>query len=153
MQNVAQAGEMVAVAASEADVATLLQEIAPTYPDLIAIAAINGPESVVVSGVREALDALCETLSRQAIKHERLAIPVAAHSPLMRPILTEFAPLTEQVHYATPTITLISNVTGEIAPREVATADFLRRHLLQPVRFAQSMQTIAALGVTCLVEI
>lgn len=153
MQNVAQAGGMVAVTASEADVTTLLQEIVPMYPDMVAIAAINGPESVVVSGVREALDALCAALRLQAIKHERLAIPVAAHSPLMRPVLAEFAPLTEQVHYATPTITLISNVTGEIATSEVTTAEYWRRHLLQPVRFAQSMQTIATLEVDCLVEI
>ncbi|MGH8693242.1 MAG: beta-ketoacyl synthase N-terminal-like domain-containing protein, partial [Burkholderiales bacterium] len=137
MQNVAQAGEMAAVAASEAYVATLLQELAPTYKDLVTIAAINGPESVVISGVREALEAICETLRRQAIKYERLAVPVAAHSPLMRPVLNEFGPITRQVRYATPTITLISNVTGEIATSEVATAEYWSRHLLQPVRFAQ----------------
>src|SRR5581483_9445789 len=63
-------GAMASVRASEAHVAAA---IAP-YADQVAIAALNGPESVVVSGVATAVEAVIRDLDAEGIETRRLAI-------------------------------------------------------------------------------
>lgn len=145
-------GEMVAVNASAATVTELLQTMDLPEVDRVTIATINGPQNVVVSGIPKALDRLCEVLAAAGIKHERLAIPVAAHSPLMASVLPEYIPITQQIDYATPRYTFISNVTGGVVTDEIATSEYWCRHLVQPVRFAAGMQAIDELGADILIE-
>lgn len=149
-------GEMVAVNASEAQVAELLQTIdwpeENGGPKSVTIATLNGPKNLVISGVTTALDLVCERFAVAGIKHERLAIPVAAHSPLMASVLPEYTPITQQIDYAEPRYTFISNVTGGVVTEEVATAEYWCRHLVQPVRFAEGMQIIEDLGANIFIE-
>ncbi|MFN8488411.1 MAG: amino acid adenylation domain-containing protein [Caldilineaceae bacterium] len=156
LQAVQPNGGMVSVNASEAEILQLLQTLDSEQPDepvaQVALATINGPQSVVISGNVEALERVCRALGAARIKHERLTIPVAAHSPLMESVLQEFIPITAQITYAKPRYTLISNVTGGVVTDEIATPTYWHRHLVQPVRFAEGMQTINALGATILIE-
>ena len=75
---------MVAVAAAEHEVAPLLREG-------VAIAAINAPESVVISGAQTAVSAIAQRLAQQGRRVHPLAVSHAFHSPLMEPMLEEFA--------------------------------------------------------------
>ena len=149
MQQLPSGGEMVAVMASFEKVNQL---IAP-YTETVAIAAINGPESVVISGAAEAIKTVTDSLEAEGIKTKQLQVSHAFHSPLMEPMLAEFEAVASQISYNQPRIPLISNVTGAIAPESIATASYWVNHVRQPVKFAQSMETLHQQGYEVFLEI
>ncbi|MCT2585114.1 SDR family NAD(P)-dependent oxidoreductase [Actinophytocola sp. S1-96] len=124
-------GAMVAVAAAEA-------EVLPLLTDGVAVAAVNGPESVVVSGVEAEVMAVVERLG---CRHTRLRVSHAFHSPLMDPMLDEFRTVAESVTYHEPRIPLVSSV---------ADPDYWVRQVREPVRFHD---TVRRTGATRFVEI
>ncbi|WP_372012941.1 SDR family NAD(P)-dependent oxidoreductase [Tistrella mobilis] len=121
----------------------------------VAIAAINAPEQTVVSGEAKAVDALCARLAdRHDIRnHTRLDVSHAFHSPLMAPMLDDFRQVAAGIGYALPTRAFVSSLTGQLAMREVATADYWVRHVAEPVRFADAMATLGRLGLGAALEI
>jgi malonyl CoA-acyl carrier protein transacylase len=149
MQQLASGGEMVAVMASLEKVNQL---IAP-YTEKVAIAAINGPESVVISGESEAIGTLLKSLESLRIKTKVLQVSHAFHSPLMEPMLVEFEAVANEITYNQPLTPLISNVTGTIAGDSITTASYWVNHVRQPVKFAQSMETLHQEGYEVFLEI
>jgi acyl transferase domain-containing protein/acyl carrier protein len=121
--------------------------------DHVAIAAINGPKSIVISGDGEAVQRVCSHLESQGVKTKPLAVSHAFHSPLMQPMIAEFRQVAAGVTYTFPKIDLISNLTGELVVEEIATPDYWCDHILQPVMFAASMATLADRGYDVLLEI
>ncbi|MDJ0715613.1 MAG: beta-ketoacyl synthase N-terminal-like domain-containing protein [Prochloraceae cyanobacterium] len=149
MQQLPQGGEMVAVMASEEKVNQL---IAP-YRNQVAIAAINGPESIVISGRAEAIRTLCDSLESLGVKTKQLQVSHAFHSPLMEAMLAEFKTIAARITYNRPQIPLLSNVTGTTADESIATASYWVNHVRQPVKFAQSMETLHQEGYEVFLEI
>ncbi|WP_193200202.1 type I polyketide synthase [Nostoc sp. MG11] len=149
MQQLASGGEMVAVMAS---LETVNQLIAP-YTQKVAIAAINGPESIVISGESQAIATLLKSLESQGIKTKVLQVSHAFHSPLMEPMLAEFEAVANQITYYQPRIPLISNVTGRRADDSITTATYWVNHVRQPVKFAQSIETLHQQGYEIFLEI
>ncbi len=78
---------MAAIFTNEARVS---QAIAP-YADQVSIAALNGPENVVISGTGEVVGALVNAFEAKGIKSRPLTVSHAFHSPLVEPMLDEFA--------------------------------------------------------------
>jgi malonyl CoA-acyl carrier protein transacylase len=149
MQALPEDGEMVAVFADESKV----QAVIEPYSQDVAIAAINGPQSTVISGKREVVEAAIATLKAQGIKAKKLTVSHAFHSPLMEPMLEAFKHVASEIPYSSPKIKLISNVTGELATDEVANPDYWCRHVRQAVRFATGMETLHQQKYELLVEI
>ncbi|OKH26445.1 type I polyketide synthase [Chroogloeocystis siderophila] len=149
MQALPQDGEMVAVFASEAQVAAAIQP----YAQAVAIAAINGPQSIVISGQCQAVQAVVASLQAAGVKTKKLQVSHAFHSPLMEPMLAAFERVAADVTYSSPNIELISNVTGKIATEELATPEYWCRHVRQPVRFAASIETLYQQGYKVFVEV
>ncbi|WP_309731615.1 type I polyketide synthase, partial [Chamaesiphon sp. OTE_75_metabat_556] len=149
MQNLSAEGEMVAVMASAAVVDRL---IAP-FIGSVAIAAINGAKNVVISGEAEAISAIIDNLELQGIETNRLQVSHAFHSPLMAPMLAEFAAIANRITYNQPLVPLISNLTGNRADNSIATANYWVSHVSQPVKFAQSMETLNQAGYQIFLEI
>ena len=107
MQQLPSGGEMVSVMASESQVKEAIKE----YTSQVTIAAVNGPESIVISGESGAIATICDILKSTGIKTKKLQVSHAFHSPLMEPMLTEFEAVAKQITYNEPKIPLISNVT------------------------------------------
>ncbi|NET57684.1 MAG: aminotransferase class III-fold pyridoxal phosphate-dependent enzyme [Symploca sp. SIO2E6] len=149
MQQLPAGGGMVSLLASESQV----KEVMANYSSQVAIAAINGPESVVISGVSEAIAEICSKLEAMGIKTKPLQVSHAFHSSLMEPMLTEFAAIAKEITYHQPRIPLISNVTGKLATEEISTPEYWINHIRQPVRFAQSMTTLNEQGYELFLEI
>ncbi|MYR24053.1 acyltransferase domain-containing protein, partial [Streptomyces sp. SID6137] len=137
-------GAMVAVQATE-------DEVLPYLTDGVGIAAINGPQSVVVSGVEDAAVAIGEVFREQGRKTSRLKVSHAFHSPSMDPMLEQFAEVVSELGFAKPRIPVVSNLTGRLA--EPYTPEYWVRHVREAVRFADGVKTLADLGVTTFVEI
>ncbi|AOW98937.1 hypothetical protein BJP34_05265 [Moorena producens PAL-8-15-08-1] len=149
MQQLPCEGEMVSVMTSELKVRQFLK----TYTDKVAIAAINGPLSVVISGASEDIGVICDKLEAQGIKTKRLQVSHAFHSPLMEPMLAEFEAVAHQITYYHPKIPLISNVTGTKVDKSIATANYWVNHIRQPVKFAASMVSLQQQGLEVFLEI
>ncbi|MEL7039415.1 MAG: beta-ketoacyl synthase N-terminal-like domain-containing protein, partial [Cyanobacteria bacterium J06592_8] len=142
-------GEMVSLLAPE----ELLKDAIAPYENEVSIAAINGPESIVISGKREPILAVCATLEPKGIKTKQLTVSHAFHSPLMEPILAEFECIAQQIDYSPPNIKLISNVTGKLATDEVTTPEYWCSHIREAVQFAPSMNTLERMGIGIFVEV
>lgn len=148
MQALPAEGAMVAIFASEPEVRTVIQG---EYG--VAIAAINTPTLTVIAGRRPALNRVMDRLNQQGIKTKALQVSHAFHSPLMEPMVMDFLTVAQHVTYARPQLTLISNVTGELASTEIASSDYWGCHILHPVRFAESLAKLASQGYQTLIEI
>ncbi|BBX85014.1 hypothetical protein MAUB_28870 [Mycolicibacterium aubagnense] len=148
MQALPPGGAMTAVSAAEHEVAPLLAEGA-------AIAAINAPQSVVISGVQSAVTATAQRLAARGRRVHSLAVSHAFHSPLMEPMLDEFARIAARVQVREPQIALISNVTAQPAAADsgFGSAQYWVEHIRRPVRFADSVRNLRAPGATHFVEV
>ncbi|MBD2695229.1 acyltransferase domain-containing protein, partial [Anabaena catenula] len=135
MQALPENGEMVAVMAGSDLVNSLIKD----KTKQVAIAALNGPNSIVISGATPAIREICAQLNDKRIKFKKLEVSHAFHSPLMQPILTDFEVIANQVTYNRPQIPLISNVTGTRVDDTICTPQYWLNHILQPVRFVDSI--------------
>jgi acyl transferase domain-containing protein/acyl carrier protein/protein-L-isoaspartate O-methyltransferase len=149
MQSVSQSGEMATVFGSAERVARAVQP----YADRVAIAAVNGPESVVISGEKSGVQAVIDSLKAENIRARRLQVTTASHSPLMDKLLDAFMQTARQVTYHPPQVDMISGLTGKLAGSEIASAEYWRRHMRETVQFYPAMQTLHALGYRLFVEI
>jgi acyl transferase domain-containing protein/NADPH:quinone reductase-like Zn-dependent oxidoreductase/NADP-dependent 3-hydroxy acid dehydrogenase YdfG/acyl carrier protein len=149
MQALPENGAMVAVMAT----AEQLQPLLAAYKEKVAIAAVNGPQSLVISGEKSAISAITSQLETAGIKTKQLQVSHAFHSPLMQPMLADFLQVANEIKFAPPQMKLISNVTGQLATIEIATAEYWCRHILNPVEFAASMATLQQQKVAICVEI
>lgn len=149
MQALPQTGTMVAVQAN----AALVEAVLTPYRDRVALAALNGPQSVVIAGDQSAVAEVVGQLQAQGIKTRLLAVSHAFHSPLMEPMLADFAQVARQVTYRKPRLRLVSNLTGQLASDDIVTPDYWVRHVRQPVQFAAGMATLQAMGCQAYLEI
>ena len=149
MQALPRGGAMVSVLAKPGDVAALIQP----YQDKVAIAAINGPTSVVLSGDGKTLTEIVGKLNVGGFKTKNLQVSHAFHSPLMEPMLAEFESIAKSIQFAPPQISMISNITGEFVNSDVQTAAYWVRHIRLPVQFNASMETLYQQGVDVFLEI
>ena len=142
-------GAMAAVMGDEAQITAL---IAPWRSE-VAIAAVNGPKHVVISGRDSALDAILERATAAGVTFTRLTVSHAFHSPLVEPMLAEFERIAATVSYRPAEIDLISNVTGERLSSGAIDPAYWREHARSPVQFERSIQALARLGCDAFVEI
>lgn len=149
MQALPQNGAMVSVMADEGQVR---KAIAP-YPTEVSIAAVNGPESTVISGERAAVQKVTAQLEAAGIKTRPLVVSHAFHSSLMEPMLEELRQVANTITYAAPQIPLVSNVTGKLETEAFTHADYWVRHVREAVRFADGVTLLYELGVQAMVEI
>ena len=150
MQSLPAGGRMAAVFATESQVTRAIEP----YGDQIAIAAFNGPESIVISGDVAAIDEALASLETQGVKSKPLATSHAFHSQRMDPILDALREAAAEAVCAKPAIDIVSNLTGELADEQCyADPCYWSRHARSPVRFAQGMQTLADRGCEIFLEI
>ncbi len=149
MQNLPQGGGMTTVFESVEKV----QPFVNAFADVVSIAAINGPKLTVMSGQTDAIAEIKLHLKAESISCKDLVVSHAFHSPLMRPVLDEFAKIAGEVTYHLPDIDLISNCTGQRIGEEIATPQYWCNHILAPVAFRQGIETLEHQGVTHYIEI
>lgn len=124
------------------------------YTDSVTIAAYNGPVQTVISSDRDILEQIYAATSGRGIRHVQLPVPHAFHSPLMRPIHAEFAKLTAGIGLKPTAIPFVSTVTETVYRRgETLPSDYWSRHLMEPIRFRQSVDLLVAADADLFLEI
>ncbi len=143
-------GAMAAIEATEAEVA---ESIEGREAEL-SLAAINGPSSTVISGAEEAVEEIRTQWEERGRKTKRLAVSHAFHSPLMEPMLEQFAEVAESLTYSEPKIPIVSNVTGEtLSPEQATDPAYWVAHVRQPVRFADAVKALKEQGASTYLEL
>ncbi|WP_328674186.1 type I polyketide synthase [Streptomyces sp. NBC_00328] len=147
MQALPADGAMVALQATEDEARELLGE-------RVSIAAVNGPDAVVVSGDHTEVACVQAHFENLGRRTKRLRVSHAFHSPLMEPMLVEFRRVAGVVDYRPPTIPVVSHVTGRIATAdELCSPEYWVRHVRESVRFADGTRALRDAGVTTFLEL
>ncbi|MFG2052915.1 SDR family NAD(P)-dependent oxidoreductase [Micromonospora sp. NPDC048930] len=109
----------------------------------VAIAAVNTPQTVVISGDRDTCQQLAAQWREQGRKATALQVSHAFHSPHMAAIADEFRAVAASLTYHAPTLPVVSNVTGQLATTDQLTdPDYWTRHILAPVHYADGITTL-----------
>ncbi|WP_443333700.1 type I polyketide synthase, partial [Streptomyces sp. CB02460] len=145
MQAARAGGAMLAIAAPEADVL-------PELVEGVSLAAVNGPAAVVVSGDADAVEVLEELFRSRGVKVKRLTVSHAFHSAHMDTALAEFEQTISSLTFNEPRITVISNVTGQVA-QELTSPEYWARQIRAAVRFHDGIRTLDAQGITTYLEL
>ncbi|WP_439656205.1 type I polyketide synthase [Lentzea sp. HUAS TT2] len=144
MQALPAGGAMIAVEATEEEVTTT---------ELVSIAAVNGPRSLVLAGDEEAVRQIADGFEALGRKTKRLPVSHAFHSPLMEPMLDDFRAVVTALDLAAPRIPVVSCLTGAVAGPELTEPEYWVRHVRDTVRFADGVTTLEAAGVNAFLEI
>ncbi|WSA47472.1 SDR family NAD(P)-dependent oxidoreductase [Streptomyces sp. NBC_01803] len=150
MQALPPGGAMVAIEASEEEVAGSLVP----WEGRVAIAAVNGPVSVVVSGVEEGVEAVAGVWRGVGRRTRRLRVSHAFHSPLMDGMVGEFRSVVAGLSFAEPGLGFVSNVSGGlVSVGEVSSPEYWVGHVREAVRFADGVRALEEDGVTTFLEL
>lgn len=141
-------GTMLSVLATEAEILPLIADF-----DDVTIGAINGPRSVVISGGTANVERVAATLHAAGYKTRTVAIPVAAHSPLLDPVLNELEAAVRQITLREPNLPVISGMTGQSVTTELTDPHYWRNHLRNTVRFGDGVATLLEHEVNIMLEI
>ncbi|NUS73201.1 MAG: SDR family NAD(P)-dependent oxidoreductase [Corynebacteriales bacterium] len=147
MQSLPTGGAMLAVRGAEAELAPLLSGTG------ISIAAINGPNSVVLSGAHDPLRELSSALTARGHKTTPLKVSHAFHSVLMEPMLGDFRRVVETLQFNAPHIPIVSTVTDEPQAPDFTSPGYWVDQVRQPVRFAAGIRTLLKADVGTFIEI
>ena len=122
--------------------------------EYVGIANDNCPGQLVISGTSAALEqAIDLAKERGARKAVRLAVSIAAHSPLMADAAAEFRRTLDATRFRAPIIPLVANATALPLTDPDDIRDALGRQLTSPVRWAESVRWMIAQGATRFVEV
>ncbi|MFG1610662.1 SDR family NAD(P)-dependent oxidoreductase [Actinoplanes sp. NPDC049265] len=150
MQALPAGGTMIAVAAAEDEALAALTG----HDGKAALAAINAPGSVVLSGDEATVLDLARAFERQGRSTRRLRVSHAFHSPAMDPMLDDFRSIVTGLSFRAPKIPVVSELTGQIAePSELTSSEYWVRHARATVRFADAVATLRAERTTAFLEI
>lgn len=136
------------------DVEALCQQVSADSSKPVVVANDNCPGQVVISGDVQAVEQLMAVATeRGARKAVRLAVSIAAHSPLMASAALDFQRRLNETAFSQPDMAVYANATA--AP--MTTSDEIRqqlaRQLTAPVRWTETIQAMIAVGVDRFVEI
>ncbi|MEU1827553.1 type I polyketide synthase, partial [Streptomyces abikoensis] len=148
MQALPEGGAMVAVRASEDEVLPYLTS------ESVSIAAVNGPDAVVISGAEKEVLEVAARFEELGRKTSRLRVSHAFHSPLMEPILEVFGQLAATLTFNSPILPVVSNVTGELATAaQLRSPEYWVRHVREAVRFADGIRCLESKNVSTFLEL
>ncbi|OGB22453.1 MAG: hypothetical protein A3I66_04080 [Burkholderiales bacterium RIFCSPLOWO2_02_FULL_57_36] len=136
-QQAAGKGAMLAIGMSQADAETLISR----YPGEVFIGAVNGLQSVSLSGDPEPLNEIAAELSEQQIFAQLLRVNVAFHSHHMDPLEAEVRSSLAGIQSQQPRIPMYSTVTGKRIAASELTEDYWWRNIREPVLFAPTVTT------------
>jgi [acyl-carrier-protein] S-malonyltransferase len=113
----------------------------------------NEPTQIVIAGHTAAIERACELAKAKGAKRAmKLAVSAPFHSSLLKPASDRLRAYMAGIEFSAPQIDLINNVDVAILNDPAAIKDALVRQAAGPVRWVETMQKMAAGGVTQVLE-
>nr|WP_255360281.1 type I polyketide synthase [Nocardia sp. BMG51109] len=123
------------------------------WSERIAVAAVNGPATVVVSGESTALDELFDALTADEVRVRRIPVDYGSHSPQVDAVRERLLDDLAGIVPVASDVPFCSTVTGELLDTVNLSADYWFTNLRQPVRFHETVRSLAEQGVDCFLEV
>lgn len=150
MQELPAGGGMLSLQISEAKA----RELIAAQGLQLYIAGVNTAEQTVVSGTTDQLEKLRAYMKQLDILCIPLNVSHAFHSPLMQPAAISLLDTTKHIPFYTTNMPVISNITGQpLTAAQQADPSYWSEHMLQPVRYMDSLLTLQETGCTICLEI
>ena len=112
-------------------------------------ANMNGGGQIVISGHTDAIDrAITEAKAAGAKIAKKLQVSAPFHCSMMKPAADKLAEAMAGLTVSTPRVPVVANVTAEPTTDAARIKELLVQQVTAPVRWEESMQTVAKLGVT-----
>jgi len=148
-------GGMAAVIGLEREpLETICATVRESSGGYVGVANDNCPGQIVISGAFGVLEQAMEMAQeRGARKVVRLAVSIAAHSPLMGEAAVEFRRALDATPFHEPAIPLVANATAGPLTDPDDIRDALGRQLTSPVRWAESVRWMIGQGVARFIEV
>jgi acyl transferase domain-containing protein/acyl carrier protein len=131
-------------------------EVAPRlerFGGQLAIAAINGPHSTVISGGVAAVEALLGELEAAAVFARRIRVDYASHGPQVEAIHDELLNVLAGIQPTPSKLPFVSTVSGQMLDGSQLDAEYWYQNLRQTVRFADAVSLLVAEGHHFFVEV
>jgi (acyl-carrier-protein) S-malonyltransferase len=144
-------GGMTAVLGAEQ---ALVESVCAETPGVVCVANYNCPGQIVISGEKEAVDAVAAEMTKRGVKR---CLPLKVSGPFHSPLLKGAGELLhgdlEQLKLQDPDPVYLSNVTADVVCKKDEITDLLARQVSSSVRWQQCVERMLADGVTKFVEI
>lgn len=122
--------------------------------DGVSVGVYNGPRQTVVSGERDAVERVVETLEADhGGRFRELDVGAAFHSPVMETAVEAFARRLDRTPFEDASIPVVSDVSGEPYRAASVAREQLTEQLTSPVDWTAVVRTLDAAGVTEYVEL
>ncbi|MET1072224.1 MAG: acyltransferase domain-containing protein, partial [Umezawaea sp.] len=142
-------GGMVAVALTEKAARARLVD----HAGRIEIAAVNGPDAVVVAGEPDALAALVADCDRDGVRARSIPVDYAAHSAHVEPLREELLTALAGIRPRAADVPLLSSVLGEFVDGTALDAGYWYRNLREPVGFGAATDRLVSCGHAVFIEV
>jgi acyl transferase domain-containing protein len=142
-------GAMASIFVGAAEVESELESVA----DKVTVAALNGPENTVISGERDAVEAIMARFTARGVESRRLEVSYAGHSPMVDPMLEEFLDVASAIDFRTPQYDYYSTLSGRQVSEEVTSAAYWQKHVREPVQFWPAMLELHKAGHRVFLEV
>jgi [acyl-carrier-protein] S-malonyltransferase len=148
-------GSMAAILGMQAEaVAALCQDASKETATPVEPANLNSPEQIVISGATGAVERAIELAKEQGARRAvLLQVSAPFHCSLMRPAQDALAPILQEIPFACAKVPVVVNVDATLVTDGAALRDALIRQVTGAVRWTESMQLLAAEGVTTFIEV
>ena len=148
---VGQGGMAAILGLSDEDVRAVCLEAA--QGEVVEAVNYNAPLQVVIAGNKAAVDRACELAKAKGAKRALpLAVSAPFHASLLQPASDRLKTYLADIPFAMPQIRLVNNVDVAIVSDAAAIRDALVRQAARPVRWVETVQCMAANGITHLIE-
>ncbi len=126
---------------------------ASNVAEVVEAVNFNAPAQVVIAGHKSAVERACEIAKAKGAKRA-LILPVSApfHSSLLKPASDRLRTYMADLHFSAPQIPLINNVDVAMLNDPAGIKDALVRQAASPVRWVETVQKLAAQGITHVIE-
>jgi acyl transferase domain-containing protein/acyl carrier protein len=129
-------GMMVSVSLSESECQQYLN-------NTVALAAVNSPGQVVLSGSLTAMTDLMLQLDKDEVVYVKLYASKAGHSDMIEQIMPAYRAILHEVAFSSPRVPFVSNLTGKvIEPSEAVSVDYWVSHMRHTVRFSEGIDLL-----------
>jgi len=143
------AGKMLVVFTTEQDVVRSIRK----YHDRIAIAALNGPNHIVISGDENAIMEISEDFKAGKIRTLLLKTSHAFHSQMMSPIINDVADLAKSIRFGIAEVPIISNLLAKPVKEQMKISEYWVRQMMGPVRFNEGINHLEKQNIDIYIEI
>ncbi|MFE7274090.1 amino acid adenylation domain-containing protein [Streptomyces sp. NPDC057623] len=140
-------GTMAAVRGDEDTVADLVRASGGS----LSVAAVNGPDQVVISGARDAVDRALAELTTRGVAARGLRVSHAFHSPLLEPVLDPLRDAAKALTLKPAAVPMLSTVTGAWQPG--LSPEYWQEHAVRPVRFGAAVAKLLEEGYDTFLEL